>query len=98
MKDFLAEKQDFKFPLFVNRGALASVKMPGENLLSWKVHKLGTASEVQSFLSGSTYVIVNFYSDYASRREDMGICLAEQASKHSVTGILEFVRANKSDM
>lgn len=101
-KAFLAkDKSEYKFPLKIPDVDLLEAEASSQPLhphIATKVRRVETASELRSVLASSTYVVVEFYTDYARTREHSAQEFYGLARKHCIDGILTFVRVNADDM
>ncbi|RYP59777.1 hypothetical protein DL769_008395 [Monosporascus sp. CRB-8-3] len=55
-------------------------------------------SQLEALLAGTTYAVVDFYTDYDGTHWHMSPRLASLAVAHGVPGVPAFVRANRDDM
>ena len=58
------------------------------------VHHINSAAELQSLLSTTTYVAVDFFADWCPPCKQIGPIFESLAAKHAVPGILAFAKVN----
>lgn len=102
-KHFLAkEDTDFRFPFKISDVALleAEAKAAAKSTegFSAGIREISTGTELLETFAGSTYTVVNFYTDYSRTPVPEAHDFAKLSRKHTVPSLLAFVKANTDDM
>lgn len=59
-----------------------------------KTHHITSSAELDSLLSSTTYVTVDFYADWCPPCKQIAPIYQNLAAKHSVPGVLAFAKVN----
>ncbi|OTA85080.1 hypothetical protein M434DRAFT_51410, partial [Hypoxylon sp. CO27-5] len=62
------------------------------------IHRPTSAGELRELLSSTTYVAVDFYTDYDGSGHRMSPAFVDQSRIHGIPGILAFARINQDDI
>ncbi|KAI0138553.1 hypothetical protein F4776DRAFT_662928 [Hypoxylon sp. NC0597] len=97
-KHFLAkESDDFRFPL----ASYAEDEKTTDQMTEippWVIQRPASAAELQELLSSTTYVAVDFYTDYDGSDHRVSPAFVDQSRIHGIPGILAFARVNQDDI
>ncbi|KAH7040082.1 thioredoxin-like protein [Microdochium trichocladiopsis] len=58
------------------------------------LHHIGSTTELDTLMSNTTYVVVDFYADWCGPCKAIAPGYAALASQHSIPGILAFAKVN----